>query len=344
MSRSGRAGAGAGAALSMDAVFTDDPARDQPRAITRPVSRADRLFRGVLRCAALAVFSITGLIALFLVLKAWSALRLVGWSFVTTQIWIPARRQFGIASLLPNGIFIALIALVVAIPVALATAIFISEYAPPALRRPLIALVDLMAAVPSIIYGLWGVFFLQPRILGTIRWMSEHLAWIPVFSVRGQHSPSSYTSSTFIAGLVVSLMVIPLIASISREVFSQAPIGEREAAFALGSSRWAMVRTVVLPYGRGGMIGAIMLGFGRAMGETIAIALIISPTYSPAWRVLENHGLSIAALIALRYQEATPQMLSSLMAAGLALFVITLAVNAVASVVVTRSRSGAQTV
>lgn len=321
----------------------DDPAQDKPRSIHKLVSPTDRLFHGVLRAAALSVFGITAMIAVFLLLKAWSALRLVGWSFVTTQIWIPAQRRFGVASLLPNGIFIATIALVVAIPIALATAVFISEYAPPALRRPLIALIDLMAAVPSIIYGLWGVFFLQPRILGTLRWMSEHLSWIAVFQVRGQHSPSSYTSSTFIAGLVVSLMVIPLVASITREVFSQAPIGEREAAFALGSSRWAMIRTVVLPYGRGGMIGAIMLGFGRAMGETIAIALIISPTYSPAWRVLENHGLSIAALIALRYQESTQAMLSSLMAAGLALFAITLVVNAVASVVVTRSRSGAQT-
>lgn len=327
-----------------DVSARNDAAADRPRVISRPVSPGDRVFRGVLRGAALGVFSITGLIALFLVIKAWSALKLVGWSFVTTQVWIPAQRKFGIASLLPNGAFIALIALVVAIPVAIATAIFISEYAPAALRRPLIALVDLMAAVPSIIYGLWGVFFLQPRILGTVRWMSEHLTWIPIFGVRGQHSPTAYTSSTFIAGLVVSLMVIPLVASISREVFSQAPIGEREAAFALGSSRWAMVRTVVLPYGRGGMIGAIMLGFGRAMGETIAIALIISPTYSPAWRVLENHGLSIAALIALRYQESTQAMLSSLMAAGLALFLITLVVNAVASIVVTRSRSGAQTV
>ena len=200
-----------------------------------------------------------------------------------------------------------------------------------------------MAAVPSIIYGLWGVFFLQPRILGTIRWMSEHLAFIPFFKVRGQHTPSSFTTSTFIAGVVVSLMVIPIVTSISREVFSQAPVAEREAAFALGASRWGMVRTVVLPYGRGGMIGAIMLGLGRAMGETIAVALIISPTYNLASHIFENSGISIAALIALRSQESTPDMLSALMAAGLVLFVITLIVNALASIVVSRSRSGAQT-
>ena len=169
-----------------------------------------------------------------------------------------------------------------------------SEYAPYRLRKPLIALIDLMAAVPSIIYGLWGVFFLQPRIIGTFRWMSEHLSWLPLFEVRGGTQPSSFTSSTFLGGVVVSLMVIPIIASISREVFSRAPVGEREAAYALGASRWGMVRTVVLPYGRGGMIGAIMLGFGRAMGETIALALILSPTYALAWHVLENSGNSIA--------------------------------------------------
>lgn len=320
-----------------------EAAADVPRAVSTPIGAADRVFRGVLRASGIAVLVITGLIALFLVLRGASALKLAGLSFFTAKTWIPAGNRFGIASLLPNGIFIALIALVVAVPVALASAVFVSEYAPIRIRPALIALIDLMAAVPSIIYGLWGVFFLQPRIIGTIRWISEHLSFVPVFAVRGQHAPSSFTSSTFIAGLVVSLMVIPTIASISREVFSQAPIGEREAAYALGASRWGMVRAVVLPYGRGGMIGAIMLGFGRAMGETIAIALIISPTYEVAYRVLENHGFSIAALIALRYQESTPAMLSSLMAAGLVLFTVTLLVNAVASIVVSRSRSGVQT-
>ncbi len=316
---------------------------DVPRVIRAPLSPADRWFRGALRASGIAVLTITGLIAFFLVLRGASALRRAGLSFFTSKTWIPSSNRFGIASLLPNGIFIALIALVIAVPVAIATALFVSEYAPSRLRPALTALIDLMAAVPSIIYGLWGVFFLQPRIIGTIRWMSEHLSFLPIFAVRGEHTPSSFTSSTFIAGLVVSLMVIPIIASISREVFSQAPIGEREAAYALGANRWGMVTTVVLPYGRGGMIGAMMLGFGRAMGETIAIALIISPTYDIAYRVLENHGFSIAALIALRYQESTPAMLSSLMAAGLVLFLVTLVVNALASIVVSRSRSGGQT-
>lgn len=319
------------------------PADDRPRKIVSRRSQSDHAFRLLLRLGGLSVLVIIGLIALFLVLRAGSAFRKAGLSFFTTKTWIPAANRFGILSILPNGTIIALIALVIAVPIAIGAAIFISEYAPYRLRRPLIALVDLMAAIPSILYGLWGVFFLQPHIIGTIRWMSEHLGFIPIFKVRGDHEPSSFVASSFIAGVVVSLMVIPIIASISREVFSQAPQGEREAAYALGSSRWGMVRTVVLPYGRGGMIGAIMLGFGRAMGETIAIALIISPTYDFATHIFENHGMSIAALIALRYQESTPQMLSSLMAAGLVLFAVTLIVNALASIVVSRSRSGAQT-
>jgi phosphate transport system permease protein len=138
-------------------------------------------------------------------------------------------------------------------------------------------------------------------------------------------------------------MIIPIVASVTREVFAQAPVGEREAAYALGATKWGMIRTVVLPYGRGGIVGAVMLGFGRAMGETVAVALIISPTFDIAYRILENSGNSIAALIALRYQESTPDMLSALMAAGMVLFIITLTVNALASIIVNRSRSGAQT-
>jgi phosphate transport system permease protein len=322
---------------------TPEPDFDRPRRLDSPAQPADRAFRGVLRGAGTLVLVITGLIAAFLALRAASALHSAGLSFFTTKTWIPAAGHFGIATLLPNGIIIALIALVIAVPIALATAIFVSEYAPYRLKRPLIALIDLMAAVPSIVYALWGLAFLEPRIIGTVNWLADHLAFIPIFKVRGDHSPSSFTGSTFIAGVVVSLMVIPIIASISREVFSQAPVGEREAAYALGASRWGMVRTVVLPYGRGGMIGAIMLGFGRAMGETIAIALIISPTFSLASHIFENSGNSIAAWIALRYQESTPDMLSALMAAGMVLFFITLTVNALASIIVNRSRSGAQT-
>ncbi len=319
-------------------------AEDVPRAITAQLSAADRAFRGLLRSGGIAVFVITGLIGAFLIVRAWSSYRQAGWSFFSTGTWLVGEGHFGIGSILPNGILIAVIALLVAVPCAVIAALFISEYAPAALKRPLIALIDLMAAIPSIVYALWGVFFFQPEALGFSRWLTDHVGPVfPPFRIVGQETKIVFSSSPFIAGLVVSLMVIPIVTSLCREVFSQAPQGEREAAYALGASRWAMIRAVVLPYGRGGMIGAVMLGFGRAMGETIAVSLIISPVWTFNWHALQTGGMSIPALIALRYTESTPQMLSALMAAGLVLFAFTLAVNAAAGVIITRTRSGAQT-
>ena len=318
-------------------------AEQQPRRVSKALRGADRAFRVVLYGGGIAVLVITGLIAFFLVWKASGALRAVGLTFFTTAVWLPDANNFGIASVLPNGLIIAVIALVIAVPIGLLTALFIAEYAPPRLRRALTSLVDLMAAIPSIIYALWGVFFLQPEIVGTVRWIADHLGFIPPLSVTEAGASSAFTSSTFMAGLVVSLMVIPIITAISRDVFAQAPQGEREAAYALGSTRWGMIRTVVLPYGKGGVIGAIMLGFGRAMGETIAVSLIISPVWEIVTHVLQTGGMSIPALIALRYGESTPEMIASLMAAGLVLFVVTLLVNSLAGIIVTRSRSGQQT-
>jgi phosphate transport system permease protein len=317
---------------------------DTPREIIAAVTPGDRIFRLVLRGGGLAVFVITGLILVFLVARSWGTFRTMGLRFFTTSPWLVSQKNFGIAAVLPDGAVVALIALLIAVPVALAAALFIAEYAPVVLRRPLIALIDLMAAIPSIVYALWGVFFLEPRIIGLTRWLSDHTGtWFPPFKVATGAVAALFASSPFIAGTVISLMVIPIITSISREVFSQAPQGEREGAYALGSSRWGMIRAVVLPYGRGGMIGAIMLGFGRAMGETIAMALIISPVFVINWHVLQTGGMSIPALIALRYTESTPEMLSALMAAGLVLFLVTLAVNAVAGAIISRTRSGLQT-
>ncbi|MEY9943625.1 phosphate ABC transporter permease subunit PstC [Kitasatospora sp. GAS1066B] len=320
------------------------PELDRPRTITAPATRGDLVFRGVLRLAGYSVFAIMGMIAFFLLVRGTDAFRATGWSFLTTQAWHPSAHVFGIAAVLPDGILIALVALVFAVPVSLAAALFISEYAPVRLRRALVTMVDLMAAVPSIIYGLWGFFFLQQRILGVVRWTALHLGGIlPFLKVRTGDIGTSYTSSTFIAGLVVALMITPIITSLSREVFSQAPQGEREGAYALGSTRWGMVRTVVLPFGRGGVIGAVMLGFGRAMGETIAVALIISPSFKFTGHILEAGANSISALIALQFSESDGLALSALMAAGLVLFAVTLVVNVLAGIVVNRSRSGAAT-
>jgi phosphate transport system permease protein len=315
----------------------------KPRQIKARTSLADKLFHGVLNGAGFLVLVITGLIALFLVLRAAGVLHHVGWRFLTTFEWL-AGNQIGVGAVLIDGTIIAIVSLVTAVPAAIALALFISEYAPPSIRRAMIALVDLMAALPSILYGLWGFYFLMPKVVGTERWISDHLGFIPFLKVPyTSFQPGYFENSTLLAGLVVSLMIIPIVASISRQVFSQAPENEREAAYALGSTRWGMIRTVVLPYGRGGVIGAVMLGFGRAMGETVVVTIIISPVFTIVTHIPQSGGNSIASLIANLAFESSGQALNALIAAGLVLFVVTLVVNALGSVIVARSRSGLQT-
>ncbi len=316
---------------------------DTPRTIVSRPSRGDMVFRTVLRLAGLSSFAITGLILVFLIIRSSWAFRADGLSFFTKQNWIFVDNQFGIGGVLPDTLIIGVIASIVGIPLALATAIFISEYAPVRLRRVLIAVIDLMAAIPSIIYGIWGRFWLMPRAIGVMGWLADHLAWFPPLKVTIEYTPSTFVGSPILAGLVVSLMIIPIVTSLSREVFSQAPQGEREAAYALGSTRWGMVRTVVVPFGRGGAVGASMLGIGRALGETIAVLLIITQISKINWHVAQSGGNSIGALIAAEWSSASSNQLSALMAAGLVLFAITIVVNSLAAIIIGRSRSGAAT-
>ncbi|MER5537776.1 phosphate ABC transporter permease subunit PstC [Streptomyces mirabilis] len=305
------------------------------------------MFRGILRGGGGLVLAIMLLVGGFLTYRAWQALSVAKWDFVTTEAWEPEGGHFGIAAVLVGTVLIAMVAIVFAVPLALGTALYISEYAPPRIRQTLISVVDLMAAVPSVVYGLWGLFFFQGHVVTVSRWISTYFGWIPLFKVDGADpkdplaTATVYTSSTFIAGMVVSLMVAPIICSVVREVFSQAPVGEREGAYALGANRWGMIRSVVLPFGKGGMIGGTMLGLGRALGETIAVYLIISPVFVIQPHILQNGTSSVSSLIALRYGEASPMGMSALMAAGLALFLMTLVVNFAASSIVARSRSGA---
>ncbi len=314
-----------------------------PRRIVSLPTRGDRIFRGLARGAGFSTFLLLVLIGIFLLQKALLALRVAGLHFFTTTEWTfnttTGTGHFGIAAILYWTVVIALVALVIAVPVSIAAALFISEYAPRRVKGLLTSLIDLLAAVPSLIYGMWGLFFLQPRLQGMSAFLSHHFGFIPIFAT----SADLFGSSAFVAGIVVSLMVIPICTAVMREVFSQAPPAEKEAALALGGTRWGMVRTVTLPFGRGGIIGGSMLGLGRALGETIAVALIISPSFTISPHILERGANSIAARIALEFGDAasSPLRLSALMAAGLVLFLLTLAVNTIASVVVSRSRSGA---
>jgi phosphate transport system permease protein len=313
---------------------------------SRPV-QADRVFRVVSYAAGGITVSIMLAVGVFLSGRAGEALTTSGPAFLWTQSWSPETGEFGIAAVLFGTVTIALVALVIALPLSLATALLISEIVPGRFKSVLISIVDLMAAVPSVVFGLWGVFFLQANVIPVSQWLATYLGWIPIFAVTDDAgSPitdaGAFTSSAFIAGIVVSLMIVPTQTSVMREAFSQAPLGEREGALALGSTRWGMIRTVVLPFGRGGIIGGTMLALGRALGETIAVVMIISPIFAINWQVLKTGTNSVSALIALRYGEASQFGLSALMAAGLVLFIITLIVNFTASTIVARSRSGAE--
>jgi phosphate transport system permease protein len=334
-------------------VRTEVPSASQRSAIavrrnlTARLSSSDRTFRAIATAGGTVMLVLMGLVGTFLAYRGSQALRKAGWSFLTTQDWNPDGGGFGIAAVIVGTILIAVVAAVVAVPLATGTALYISEYSPRKFQRLLVSLIDLMAAVPSVVYGLWGAFLLQWRVVSLSRWLNDWLGWIPIFKVDGvarhatEPTATAYTSSTFIAGLVVGLMITPIASSIMREAFMQAPAGEREGALALGATRWGMIRSVVLPYGRGAMIGGTMLGLGRALGETIAVVMIISQVFKIQPHILEHGTSSVSSLIALRYSEATPFAVSALMAAGLALFALTLFVNFIAAQIVSRSRSGA---
>jgi phosphate transport system permease protein len=321
---------------------------DRPRPLDTTPTQADRIFRGGARGVGFLVLLVFGSIGGFLAYESIPTFQHYGWHFFTERLWQPERDTIGIAAVLAGTFLVALIALVVSFPLALSTALFISEYAGNRLGRFLVTMVDLMASVPSIIYGLWGLFLLQPNVIGVSHWLSQNLGFIPIFKVNTDpNAPawaqSQYVQSMFIAGLAVSMMVIPIATSVMREVFSQAPAGEREAALALGSTRWGMIRTVVLPFGRGGIIGGTMLAMGRALGETVAVLLILAPAFEIKIRILEIGGITASSLIANRFGEATSIQLSALLTAGFVLFIITVIVNTIASIIVARSRSGAAT-
>lgn len=303
---------------------------------------SDRVFRATARAAAATTLVIMGLIGLFLLVRARGTFGRVGFvDFMTTTAFDLNGGDIGIAALLYLTVVTATFALVLAVPVSIAAALFITEYAPRWLRRPLTSLIDLLAAIPSLIYGIWGREFFQGRAIGVSKFLAEHASFIPIFRVDAPQP--SYAASTFIAGLVLALMVVPICTAVMREAFSQAPPGEKEGALALGGTRWGMVRNVVLPFGRGAIIGGAMLGLGRAIGETIAVALIISPIFTIDTQILDTGGNSIASTIALTFGEANEDGIGALMAAGLVLFALTLVVNFAASFIVSRSRSGAAT-
>ncbi len=298
--------------------------------------RGDRVFSTLSRSAGILLLGIIVAIGVFLVVRAIPALRDNNGHFLTTYEWDPnnVKPAFGIAALAFGTLLSSLLALVLAFPVAIGVALFISHYAPRQLASVLGYVIDLLAAVPSVVYGLWGIYYLNPKVTDTSKFLGEHVGWFPLFGNEG-----IFGRSIFLAGIVLAVMILPIIASLSREVFLQVPLANQEAALALGATRWEMIRTAVLPFGRPGIIGATMLGLGRALGETIAVAVVLSPAFVISFRILQpSQGNTIAANIANGFGEANPTGRSALIASGLVLFAITLVVNMIARAVIYRRK------
>lgn len=302
------------------------------------VRRGDRVFRGLSIGAGALVLVVMAAIAIFLIYRAVPALGKDSANFFTTKVWLPEENPpvFGIAAMLFHTVVTSIVAMIIAVPVALGIALFVTYYAPRRIAAPLAYLVDLLAAVPSVIYGLWGFFFLAPHMSGLTLWLSKYLGWTGLFHYRPTNAPNNL--SDFTAGVVLAIMILPIISSISREVFRQVPRAQVEAALALGSTRWEMIRTAVIPFGKSGVVSASILGLGRALGETLAVAIILAPAYGISIHITENGGITFASNIALKYGEASTIGIDALLASGLVLFVITLAVNFSAQLVIRRRK------
>lgn len=312
-----------------------DGQADAPSSIEgAAVRRGDRVFRGFALYAGIGVLVVMAAIAFFLVWRSVPALRADSVNFFTTQTWFPddTPPAFGIAALAFGTFATAIIAMIIAVPVGIGTALFIAFYAPRKLASTMAFVVDVLAAVPSIIFGLWGLQFLMPNMAGLTKWLNDYLGFIPLFN----NTTGIYTKSIFIASVVLAIMILPTMSAITREVFVQVPSAHREAALALGATRWEMVRMAVFPFARPGMISGAMLALGRALGETIAVALILSALFDINWHITEPGGNTFAANIALKWNEASTTGLSALIASGLMLFVITMVVNVIARYIIAR--------
>jgi phosphate transport system permease protein len=316
-----------------------------PREITTEPRRSDKVFRGFVTAGGLSSLVILGLIAIFLGYRGFEVLRQEGFGFITNSDWSVTVDEnanvvdsnFGLAAMLVGTILCALVAVVIALPISVFSALFLNFYAPDKLKKFLVAIIDMMAAFPSILFGIWGFLVLMPTAEYWAKLIHKYLGWIPIFDLQ----VPVYTRSPFVAGVVLAIMIIPIITSVSREVFSQAPLDRIQAAYALGATRWAMIKAVVIPHGRNGVIGGAMLGLGRAMGETVAVFTVLNIVFQVNWQVLLGAGGNVASLIILKFGEANPYEIKALMAAGLVLFMMTLLVNAIANVIVkTTGKSG----
>ena len=327
-----------GAKSSTSPISTPDK-----REISTKPRLSDKVFRGVATTGGLSSLLILGLIFIFLAFQGFQVLSSEGLGFITGSNWEVVQdnvgntnleaSQFGIAAMLIGTVICATIAVIIAVPISVLCALYLTFYAPNFIKRLMVALIDLMAAFPSILFGMWGYFVLMPHAEYWAKLLYKYFGWLPFFKM----DVNIFERSPFIAGVVLATMIIPIVTSISREIFSQTPLDRIQAAYALGATRWAMIKAVVIPYGRSGVVGGAMLGLGRAMGETVAVYTVLNLVYQINWQVLIGAGGNVASMILLKFGEAGPTETRALMAAGLALFVLTLIVNSIANVIVTKT-------
>jgi len=310
-----------------------------PREITTEPRFTDKVFRGVVTSGGLLAGLLLGLIGFFLVFNGFEAMRAAGLSFITGFDWVDAipedgqAASYGIGAMLYGTIVTGILAMIMGVPVAVGTALFLSYYAPEWIKNPMVVVVDVMAAIPSIVYGLWGYFVLMPHAEYWAKLIHKYLGFIPLFDMPAP----VFTRSPFIAGLVLAIMIIPIITAVSREVFAQTPLERIQAAYALGATKWSMIKAVVFPYGRGGVIGGAMLGLGRALGETVAVYTVLNLVYDIRIEVLLSAGGSVASMIVNKFGEADPVELQALMGAGFVLFMVTLLVNFLANYIINKT-------
>ncbi|MFJ3955675.1 phosphate ABC transporter permease subunit PstC [Streptomyces sp. Je 1-4] len=312
------------------------PHHNGPSAISgKAVRPGDRIFLGLSRGSGIALLVIMAAIAVFLTYRSVLAISGDKANFFTTLDWNATglEPKFGIAVLAFGTVVSSIVAMVIAVPVAVGIALFISHYAPRRLSSTLGYVIDLLAAVPSIIYGLWGALFLVPHLTGLYTWLDDYLGWTGIFEYGGGAARSLFT-----VGILLAIMILPIVTSVSREVFLQVPKMHEEAALALGATRWEVIRMSVLPFGRSGIISASMLGLGRALGETMAVATVLSPSFLINASLLDPGGGTFAQNIASKFSEADQFGQDALIASGLVLFVITLLVNGAARLIIARRK------
>ena len=301
-------------------------------------SRGDRVFRGIVTAGALTSLIILGLIGSFLFARGAQVFSQYGLKFITGTNWSSSldegiASEFGMGPMLVGTIIVSTIALLFAVPMSIAGALYIEFYAAGRVRRILSGLLDLAAAIPSLIFGLWGIQVFTNFGQNWAEFLATRLGWFPLFNTISDN----YGRSPFVAGCVLASMVVPITTSVAREVYSRTPRELIDTCYALGGSKWGAIKTVVLPFGKSGVVGGAMLGLGRALGETVAVYLVLNLNFRYTFRILESEGGNVASLIATRFGESTSEELTALVAAGFVLFLLTLSVNMVASTIVTRT-------